>query len=214
PRDIPYYELKNLLEKELEKDFLYFFKRNTFFLINPKKIEQKILKEYPEIKKANLKKKLPRTLILEIQLRKAAGVWCFSEDNCFLIDEKGIIYGEHFPVTLKKREKEDLITIFKITKEIKKPGENVISPEKMSQLLKIQNKLKNNLQIEIEKFTLKKSERLDVKTTEGWQVYFDLSGDINLALVKLNLILEKEIPPEERKNLQYIDLRFSKVYYK
>ncbi len=84
----------------------------------------------------------------------------------------------------------------------------------MSQILKIKNVLEKEMGINTEKFTLKNPERLNVKTTEGWEIYFDLSGDIDLALTKLHLLLEKEISPEARKDLQYIDLRFTKVYYK
>jgi len=61
---------------------------------------------------------------------------------------------------------------------------------------------------------LKEDKRLDIKTAEGWEIYFDLSSDVNFALTKLGLLLEKEIPLEKRGDLSYIDLRFSKVYYK
>jgi len=51
-------------------------------------------------------------------------------------------------------------------------------------------------------------ERLNAKTSEGWEIYFNLEGDINWQLTKLGAVLEKEIPPEKRENLEYIDLRF------
>jgi len=74
--------------------------------------------------------------------------------------------------------------------------------------------LKQKLELGIEKFILLGQKRLDVKTTEGWEIYFDLAGDINLSLTKLSLLFDEEISQEARESLQYIDLRFSKVYYK
>jgi hypothetical protein len=59
--------------------------------------------------------------------------------------------------------------------------------------------------------------RLDIKTNENWQIYFDLNSmsDTDLKIAKLNLLLNGEITPEIRKNLQYIDLRFKdRAYYK
>jgi len=208
--EIPKKEILAFLEKELDIPFFHFFKKNTFFLINSKKIENEISNRYPEIKEVNLKKKFPKTLILEVEKRKAVGVWCGVENKCFLIDKKGTI----FQTASVSEEKDNLVLIFSENYGIKELGEKIIPEEKMSQILKIKNILEKEMGINTEKFTLKTPERLNVKTTEGWEIYFDLSGDINLALTKLSLLLEKEVPPETRKNLQYIDLRFSKVYYK
>jgi len=55
---------------------------------------------------------------------------------------------------------------------------------------------------------------LDAETTEGWTVRFNLKGDLDWQVTELRLALEKQISPEKRKSLEYIDLRFSRVYYK
>jgi len=55
---------------------------------------------------------------------------------------------------------------------------------------------------------------LDVKTAEGWEIYFNLEENLSWQLTQLYLLLERKISPEERRTLQYIDLRFNKIYYK
>lgn len=211
PENIPQNEIQALLEKELKTPFFYFFHKNTFLLVSSERIEKGIQERYPEIKQANLKKKFPRTLILEIKTRVAAGIWCFNESNCFLIDKDGTMFRGP---TSKQDLGGDLAVIFSENKGVKNLGEQVISREKINRLLEIDNKLEKDLEIAVEKFTLIGENRLDVKTVKGWEIYFDLSSDINLDLTKLQLLLEKEISPEARENLRYIDLRFSKVYYK
>ena len=206
PEDISQEEIQALLEQELEVPFFYFFRKDTFFLVNSQKIEDRILREYPEIKEVILKKKFPKSLTIEVKKRIATGIWCFEEDNCFLIDDNGIIF--------QGSTSEDLVKIFSRGGEVKNLGEQAISREKINRLLGIHNELEKNLGIDVEKFILGGEETLDIKTIEGWEIYFDLAGDINLTLTKLNLLLEEEISPEDRENLQYIDLRFSKVYYK
>ena len=57
-------------------------------------------------------------------------------------------------------------------------------------------------------------ERLNVKTSEGWEIYFNTADDLDWQVQELALVLEKQITPEKRRNLEYIDLRFSRVYYK
>ncbi|MDI6883019.1 MAG: FtsQ-type POTRA domain-containing protein [Patescibacteria group bacterium] len=203
-------EIRAFLEKELKTPFLYFFSKDTFFLVSSQKIEEKILKEHPEIEKVNLKKNFPKDLIVEIKERIPKGIFCFSTDNCFLIDNQGIIFK-----AVEKIRPENLPIIFgPVTTQYERVlGEEVIYQEKINQILEIENEFQK-LEIEPEKFILKDNERLDIKITEGWEIYFDLREDINLALTKLKLLLEKEISLEKRKNLEYIDLRFSKVFYK
>ena len=193
-------EIGNFLRKELG---------NNFFLVNSQNLENEILNRYPKLKKANLEKEFPASLILIIEKRKPVGILCFKEEsNCFLIDKQGVIFESS-----TSKYSEDLVVIF-LEKETKNLGEEVISQENLNQILKIQRNLEKNLQIDIEKFILKEDKRLDVKIEEGWEIYFDLSNNIDFVLTKLRLLLEKEIPPVKRENLEYIDLRFSKVYYK
>ncbi len=214
PENIPKNELQDILEQELKTSFLYFFQKDSFFLVNDKEVEDKILKEYPDIKEVNLKKKFPKTLILEIKEREEAAIWCINDNSCFSIDKEGVILGDSTPKISKIEGRENLMVIFLENGEIRKSGETVISEDELNQLFLIENELGKKLEIGLEKFTLVSEERLNVKTIDGWKIYFDLTGDINLDLTKLRLLLEKEIPPEDRENLQYIDLRFSKVYYK
>ena len=217
PENIPKNELQNILGQELKTPFLYFFQKDSFFLVDDKKIENRVLSSFPEIKTANLKKKFPKTLILEIEQKEAVATWCFSEENCFLINGEGIIYqGSTLvrPDGSRTSIDSNLTVIFLENGEPKNLGEKVISKQKISQLLEIRNELRQKLELGIEKFTLRGEERLDIKTTEGWEIYFDLAGDMKLALTKLCLLFDEEISQEARENLEYIDLRFSKVYYK
>jgi hypothetical protein len=93
-------------------------------------------------------------------------------------------------------------------------GEKVIDEKILEFILNSDNKLKEELKINIIEFDLLSQERLNVKTEEGWEIYFDLKGDLNWQTEKLTLVLENEIPPEKRGDLEYIDLRFTRVYYK
>ena len=55
---------------------------------------------------------------------------------------------------------------------------------------------------------------LKINTNEGWYILFDKSRDIRSQLDSLRLILTEKIK-EDRKNLEYIDLRIeNRVYYK
>ena len=95
-----------------------------------------------------------------------------------------------------------------------KLGQKVIEESLLKSILEIQQKLSSDLKIWITEFDILSNERLNVKTLQGWEIYFNPKGNINWQVVELGLVLEKEIPIEKVPSLEYIDLRFTKVYYK
>lgn len=183
----------------------------NIFLVNLKKTNREILSQFPEIAKLNFKREFPRTLSIQVEKREPVGIWCYQRyDKCFFINKKGIIFKEteeelieEGVIILSPKEEQDLVL-----------GEEILVPQILELILKIKKDLRENLKIETEGFTIVSERRLNVKTNENWEIYFNLEKDIRLELTKLKVLLEKEIPPEQRRNLEYIDLRFEKIFYK
>lgn len=84
----------------------------------------------------------------------------------------------------------------------------MIEEEELSQILNISGKLESNLGLSLEGFLIFSEDKLAAKMTEGWEIYFNLQKDIDWQLVKLRAVLEEKIPSENRKDLEYIELRF------
>ncbi|MCJ7786728.1 cell division protein FtsQ/DivIB, partial [Patescibacteria group bacterium] len=185
----------------------------SIFLIDSNEIVESLLEKFLQADSVNLKRRLPSTLIVEIQERLPLGVWCEvlpsspSEnlggqgENCFYIDRKGIIFEENPPKAGFVIKSEESIAQGFL-------GEKVIEKVLLESIFEIQRKLKESLKINIEEIIILEKEKINAKTSEGWQIYFNPAGDIDWQLTKLSLVLEKEIPPERRKDLEYIDLRF------
>jgi len=80
--------------------------------------------------------------------------------------------------------------------------------------LDIQDKLKNIAGVTTTRAIIVSEERLNIAVSEGWEIYFNTEGDLDWQIKELWIVLEKQISPEKRKNLEYVDLRFSRVFYK
>ncbi|MBL7150227.1 MAG: cell division protein FtsQ/DivIB [Candidatus Pacebacteria bacterium] len=174
------------------------------------------MEKFLQADSVNLERRLPATLIVEIQERLPLGVWCEVEEDksssppfaatreaedCFYIDKEGIIFEENPPRTgfiISPEEQRTQVFL----------GEKVIEKVLLESIFEIQRKLKESLKINIEEIIILEKEKINAKTFEDWEIYFNPTGDINWQLTKLSLVLEKEIPPERRKDLEYIDLRF------
>lgn len=209
-------ELREIVETEIETKVI--FSTKTIFLVNPSKIQKSVLEKFPQIAEAKTRRKLPNILILEIQERIPFANVCqvlpnFASETlggqdaeqCFKVDKNGIVFEEG--------KEENALTVYFPEGGIVL-GKSLVREKYLQSMMEIRKRLKENLEIEIEKFTLS-GERLDAKTAQGFEIYFDLEGDVPDQLVNLELTLQEKISPEERGNLQYIDLRFgNRVYFK
>ncbi|MCK4781527.1 FtsQ-type POTRA domain-containing protein [Candidatus Parcubacteria bacterium] len=192
-------DIKDLVEKEV----------GSIFLAKPNKIEKMILNDFPQIAEIEIKRGFPDALDIIITERVGVATWC-QEQDCFLFDNQGIIF--------QKMAENGLGPFLKIRGleriEDVKLGKQVIEKEPLSQILEVETKIKKESKVDLEEVLIVSDKRLNFKTLEKWEIYFNLEKNIDWQITELSLVLEQEIPKEQRKNLEYIDLRFSKVYYK
>lgn len=200
-------DLKNFIEEKISQKIL-FFSTKSIFLVNLNKINNLLLKEFPQIARVNLKRKLPTELRVEIEERKPEAILSHNNEDLFFIDREGIIFE-------KTSQANDFLKIKNlIFQDELKLGKVGVERDILNQILEINFRLKKDLNISLREVDIPSEERLSAKTAEGWEIYFNLKGDIGWQLTKLNLVLKERVSPEKRKNLQYIDLRFEKVYIK
>lgn len=199
-------EIESLVAKRLENTVL-FFKTKSILAVNGGQIEKDILKTFPQIGEVKVSKSFFDAISVQITERAAVVLWC-KNDHCFLIDDRGVIF-EEAPVDFG-------LIVVETVQSPDEPflGETVMSADKITQILAIKSKLIETLQISINKAKVSSDEILDVETTEGWMIRFNSKGNLDWQMTELKLALEKQISPEKRKSLEYIDLRFRSVYYK
>jgi len=208
-------DIEDIIKEQIGKKFI-FWQTKSIFLVNSKKINKILLEKFPHLEDVNIKRKLSDGLLIEVKERKAIGQWCLyretgnmeyeaKDENCYLFDENGVIFEQ-------SSEKKDLLIRTKTSGEGILLGQRIIEKENLDLILKIKKQLNEELKIDIKEFAVISSQRLNTKTSDGWEIYFNLKKDMNLQILKLKAVLENKIPPEKRKELKYIDLRFEKIY--
>lgn len=219
-------QVRSAANQELRKPFLWVLNKKSFFSASVRTIKKRVLNEYPEIDAMIIKRVFPHGLFLELTDRKEVVVWCYNEANCFFVDKKGIVFKPTVIASATSTEDtaspvSELALIFnQVESNIPDAmiGDElltqVITEEKLAQILAVQKTFNKDLSIPLQHFLTDAEEMLHAVTKQGFKVYFILGGDVEMALTRLKLLFEKELTPQKTKNLQYIDLRFSKVYYK
>lgn len=196
-------DIRSLAEQNIKEKFLFFYTK-SIFLVKEKEITSRLSKNFPRIDEIDVKNKYPDVLILEIKEREGIGCFC-QNTTCFLLDKKGIIFEEADETCSL-----DLVIRDFGSKASLNLGEKALEEPLVSSINKIRNAIKESLQININEFNITEvqNRKLAAKTAVGWEIYFNPTGDIDWQLTKLAQVLEKEISPEKREKLEYIDVRF------
>jgi cell division septal protein FtsQ len=199
-------EIEFLVEARIENRVL-FFRTKSIFAVDVGQIKRDILNFFPQIAEVKVSRSFFDAVNVAVVERKGVALWC-QDEACFLVDEKGIIFEEILTETdLFKIEKAEF-------RENPALGEPVLEEATLDQILYIRDKLAEIVNLPTVEAFLASAERLNVRTAEDWEIYFNLKGDLDWQITELVLVLEKQISPEKRGELEYIDLRFSRVFYK
>jgi len=221
---------------KIEEDILARFPEIKTVVVNKKLPQLRAL--------ASLTKMAEATIEVIIEERKSIGIWCQIEEiqsrpdfaattsdaivesqgqildsqpkikRCFYIDKEGIVYKASPLISGSV-----ILNIFSSKKQSVDLRSEVVSPETIDFILTIDKKLPKIKTVtgpswQIRNFKIISPEDLRVRTTQGYQIYFNPTYSVDSQLKALKLTLEKEIK-ENWPSLEYIDLRIEgRVYYK
>jgi len=210
---------KEVEAEEIKNSFTY----GNIFLVSENKIKNDLIKKIPKISDVEIKKNLiKRSIKLTIEERKKLGIACQineqgAENNeqfgdCFYIDNQGVIF-EDAPQTSGS-----LILLIKDYSQREfYLGKKIFEQRIVDFISQARQGLSSEIGLTALDFNVLSFPPKDLKvmTNEGWYIIFDLEGDIKNQLLSLKAALEEKILGEERKNLEYIDLRIeNRIYYK
>ncbi|MBI2643956.1 MAG: hypothetical protein HYW95_00395 [Candidatus Wildermuthbacteria bacterium] len=206
-------ELQARAEQLLSQE-VGFLNTKSILVLNLERIKTELLSQFPALASISLKRQFPNSLILVAQAREKVASWCADaeEKQCFALDEEGVIFlKENHPQGLR-------ITLAKAVSTPVALGERLMEKDTLGLLLQFQKSMENFPLLQkdgakVVQFTIFSSNQVRAKFSEGWEAYLDPEGDFNWEIAKLQVVLEKKIPSEKRKGLEYIDLRFGDQAY-
>ncbi|MBU2539818.1 FtsQ-type POTRA domain-containing protein [Patescibacteria group bacterium] len=200
-------DIEALVSEKIKRPIL-FFNSQSIFLISPNAISNSIIDNFPNVGLVKVQRRLINTLVINIKERVPSVVFCDSEasEKCFFLDETGVAFEETADtvadfIVIRQSEKKEIVL-----------GKEAAKKDIVDSIIKIKKTLKDNFNVDIKEANIASDERMNILTGEGWNVYFNVSSNMDLQITKLKLLLEKEIPQESRGALDYIDLRFERAY--
>jgi cell division septal protein FtsQ len=183
------------------KTRILFLEVNNLFLFNKKQAKKIILENYLDVDDLSIKKKLSGVILLDVSERKEKAVIQGAE-KMFLIDKNGFVFRriESLPELPKICFKKDIFL-----------KDRLVDKKDLNIILELEKELKEKTALSADCYFLLE-DRLEVSIKDrNFSLYFDKTKDIVMQIDDLFLVLSEEIDKEE---LEYIDLRFDKIFYK
>ncbi|XOB42301.1 MAG: cell division protein FtsQ/DivIB [Candidatus Nealsonbacteria bacterium] len=196
-----------IIENRIKKSVL-FIPTKSIFLANITEIKKQALNTFPQILELEINKSFPKSLNIVVIERFGMAVFCQDiqkdeqlTEKCFLLDQKGIVFEPALNnAEFLRIKKPNLKTELKL-------GERGLEEDLFSKILKTFSVLQS-LEIQTERFLIVSDERINILTSQNWEIYFNPQKDLNWQLTKLEALLKEHIPLENRSELDYVELRF------
>ena len=209
-------DLMTVINDKLSAKYFNLISANSYFFVSSEELAKKLSKQFKLIEAVKVDKVFPSRLNVEIKERIVSMAFCKKED-CYLIDENGRVFSR-LSDSQDQIDQADLIFLYD-------EGSNEISiqniffePSEVEFIGKVRSLVKSEIGLATDKTITTPSlvsREYHLRTSEGWDIYFNSEFGIQKEMDMLKVVLEKQISKEDRTKIQYIDLRTeNKVYYK
>lgn len=202
--------VRTIIERAVERLPL---NRNIFF-VPTQTIETEIVLVLPQVRTVYITRKLPGTIKVIVQ-EKTPELLLLSGGKYYFVDQAGVPYEEARLETLpevvlptvKNNDRAATVTL----------GAAAVDAAFVTFLKEVQRELPKRIGSQVAEVRIPSLAAREVHFTldNNWQVRFDVTRSAAQQLDILQRLLTTTIGEEEKKTLEYIDLRIpNRVYYK
>jgi cell division septal protein FtsQ len=211
-------EMRGLLDTQISARRFFVFSQNNIFIFDEKTAEKTISEKYA-LNFFKINKRLPGTLQISLEEKKPAIIWK-TTDKFYLIDWGGAIISEisseEVPGYPGNQPGAKMAVVFDDSNASVAVKDEILNSQIIQNINYLQNNLPQTTGLQISNMAMASHDDPTIRcaTDEGWEAYFSLASDLSTQINKLKIFLEQK-NKDERRGLQYIDLRFEdRVYYK
>jgi len=208
-------EISDLVWRQVNSKIFFLNRQKNIFLFSKDRLRGTLASAY-SFEKLTIEKKLPDTIVINIQEKSYAYVWS-EADNYYYADIDGYIIEKINPLDIAHK-KYPLIFNQGETKIITVNGQEIVQIDSVciNYILSLYNELKpEKYGFEIERFAIDNElNTIRVALYNGPSVYFNILESQEKQINKL-LIIKNEKLKDDFNKKSYIDLRYGdRVYYR
>lgn len=177
-------------------------------------LERKILETFPVFRTATISFVFPKTVVLKVEERVFTLVLC-SGGPCFLVDEQGIAFTGAPDSSIESAQ--GVFTVIDISAKPVSRQSPLFSEDFLRTFPSLRQRLSDELGLEtsnVAETPSRFSDELWFRSSDGWSLRMSATVPIEKSILALRLLFAKTISEQDRKNLEYIDLRTeNRIFY-
>ncbi|HYC79988.1 MAG TPA: FtsQ-type POTRA domain-containing protein [Candidatus Binatia bacterium] len=200
-------QIVSVLKKSEEGRWLL-VPKNHLALMSKNGTLEMVSSELPLVKEFKTYKRVwPNKIEMEIVERHPGFIFNVNNTN-YLVDEEGFVVRAVDDTT-------GLPIVIDQVIETVTVGEQLNNTKLVAFVISATKQWPNKIRSAMREIKVpgKAAEQVEFKSAEGWGVFFDINRPVEAQLSNLSLILNRQIPAQNRLRLAYIDLRFDKWAY-
>ena len=200
-------EFTNALGALTQKQ-LAILQTKSILLFNLQTAKEQLLKQFPQISDIKITRQFPSTIYASVLERAPAAAIKASDNAWHIVDSAGVVFEN-------STSSNDLFEISSENFSQKVGlGQTAIAKDLLQQIMRVKASIEYDTNIQLAGALIKNTQRVDLITKEGWQIYINPQKDLDWQTAKLKAVASDPMFASQRKNLSYVDLRFTKVYVK
>lgn len=208
-------DIQNEIFKKIEGNKLFFFPKSSYFLVSRNSLENKLKEQFSRIENISIKSDGLTTLSVDIVEYGAQYLWCVNNEDCFLMDKKGVVYSD------APFFSGSAYTTIVTDSPIEKLPFKALSDSQVSQIEHFSRDL-SEINIKPLSFRLISKDKIEIdflRNKDVSKIIVDPKIDTDTSLEYIFSALRSEpfgnMFRSSNNKLQYLDIRFSnKVIYK
>lgn len=198
-------ECITLLEEQVKKE-VAFIPSKSLLLFDLKRAKDELMARFPQAQNITIERKFPSTIYASVQERQPIAVFEAGGQK-FFIDENGVAFE-----TVSSEN--NLFIVGKGAAAAPRIGEAVVQKDLLVKVIKIKVAIEAAAKLGLARALIVSAERVNFTTKDGWMIYANPQKDIDWQAAKLEAVLSDKDLAINRASLEYIDLRFTRVYVK
>ncbi|MBP7811654.1 MAG: FtsQ-type POTRA domain-containing protein [Candidatus Moranbacteria bacterium] len=207
-------EVERMVQVILSENRWGVLPQSNFLLLSAQRTEERMLVASPLVRQVKAKKLFPDTLDVSLLERGDFLFWCSEDENCFLIDEDGVLLDR--PEAREERRVPHLFLRDESGKSVS-VGERIMTPEILSFMKGLPQAFLEQAGIAIGGDILipsKYTDELRLETDKGFVLQISTDIPIETTLNTLRIVREKAVPEDRLDDLVSVDLRIvGKAFY-
>lgn len=209
-RDIHAESVQQYVNSKIDDSSWRFISQKNIFYFDQTAIVQGLERDMPRIRSVKLSRpsRFSQNLIVSIEERQPAALWCETSGACYEMDDSGFIYEEASTLSVTTYSFDGGVATSS------SPVGQTFASGYMSELLSLLEALRKS-GFTSSGVSVDSDTDFRVHLIKGYNLKISFGVDPNKLVSDLQLVLSSDVLKGEEQNLEYVDLRFgNRIYFK